>query len=251
MKNIAILIIAICMVSCSKDDQIEQSRGTKLISIEYTNDNTSWIEEYTYSSDGELIKIEDFSPSGIRYEIDYQDSKLNEYRTYTRSEGNLISRDSVLYNKNGTIQAIFNFSGNSEGKLSLAWIYEYEYDNENRLSKKSTFFVKIQEYTRVEKYFWNESNIEKVAHYNGDGELRHEVFYEYDDKINYQKNIPKHKTEPINWSGNNVIKMGFKDYSGLLDLSCGPCITEYKYNLDNYPVFIKFNSGREMKLTYE
>ena len=45
--------------------------------------------------------------------------------------------------------------------------------------------------------------------------------------------------------------MDWKDYLGNLDIICRPCIAEYKYNLDNYPVSIEFNGGRKMKLTYE
>lgn len=251
MKKIAILIFVIYIVSCSKDNVFEQSSGTKLIFIEYLDDNESWTQKYSYSSNNKLIKIEDFRSLGKIYELDYQGSRLNEYSTYQTDGKKLIFRDSILYNSNGTIQAIYNFSISSEGNLPLSWIYDYEYDNENKVYKRSTFFVKIQEYTSVEKYYWHGNNIEKVEHYNGDEELYHESFYEYDDKINYKKEIPTSVSDPINWSENNITEISFKDYSGLLDLSCSPCITEYKYNLDNYPVLIKFNWGRQIKLKYE
>lgn len=52
-------------------------------------------------------------------------------------------------------------------------------------------------------------------------------------------------------SENNMIEMKWNDYYGNLDLECGPCSAEYKYNLDKYPVLIKFNWGRELRLTYE
>jgi hypothetical protein len=77
--------------------------------------------------------IEDFRSLGRRYEIEYQNSKLKEYRTLRMDEEKLIFRDSIIYNPNGTIQAIYNFSINSGENLPLSWIYEYEYDNENRL----------------------------------------------------------------------------------------------------------------------
>ncbi len=133
MKKTVIIFLVICLISCSKDNEIEQSYGTKLISIEYEDSNDSWIENYSYSSDDELIMIEDFRSLGRRYEIEYQNSKLKEYRTLRMDEEKLIFRDSIIYNPNGTIQAIYNFSINSGENLPLSWIYEYEYDNENRL----------------------------------------------------------------------------------------------------------------------
>lgn len=251
MKNIAILIFAFCMISCSKGDKFEQSFGTKLISIEYVNNNGDWTENYSYSTNDTLIKIEDFRSLGRRYEIDYQNSKLKEYRTYRMDEETLIFRDSILYNPNGTIQAIHNFSINLGEDLPLSWIYEYEYDNENKVSKKSTYFVRIEEYSSIEKYYWKGDNIDRVEYYNGDEELYYEYFYKYDDKINYKKEIPTSISDPINWSENNVVKMKWKDYYGNLDLICGPCETEYRYNLDNYPVEIEPSGGRLLKLKYE
>ena len=251
MKKIIILFFVINLVSCSKDGEFEKSTGTKLISIEYEDDNDSWIENYNYSSNGELVKIEDFRSLGRKYEIDYHNSKLNEYKTYRMDEEKLVFRDSIIYNSNGTIQSIHNFSINSGEYLPLSWIYEFEYDNENKVSKKSTFFVTTQEYTSIEKFYWKGNNIEKVEYYNEKEELYYEFFYEYDDKINFKKIIPTGISDPINWSENNVLKMNWNDYYGNLDIICRPCVTEYIYNLDNYPISIKFNWGREMKLKYE
>lgn len=251
MKKIIILFLVTCFISCSKDSEIEQYSGTKLISIEYEDDNDSWIENYSYSSNDELVKIEDFRSLGRIYEIEYQNSQLKEYTTHRIDEEKLIFRDSIIYNSNGTIQAIHNFSINSGEDLPLSWIYEYEYDNENKISKKSTYFVTIQEYTSIEKYYWNGDNIDRTEYYNGDEELYYEYFYEYDDKVNYKKEIPSNISDPISWSENNVTEMNWIDYLGNLDLICRPCVAEYKYNLENYPVSIEFNWGRKIKLKYE
>lgn len=251
MKKTVVLFFVICIISCSKDNEIEQSSGTKLISIEYEDDNDSWKENYSYSSNDELIKIEDFRSLGRRYEIEYQNSQLKEYTTHRMDEEKLIFRDSIIYNSNGTIKAIHNFSINSGADLPLSWIYEYEYDNENKVSKKSTYFVTIQDYISFEKYYWNGDNIERAEYYNGDEELHYEYFYEYDDKINYKREFPTSISDPINWSENNVTEMNWNDYYGNLDLICRPCVAEYKYNLENHPVSIEFNWGRKMKLKYE
>ena len=166
-------------------------------------------------------------------------------------DNTLIFRDSILYDPNGNIQAIHNFSINSGENLPLTLIYEFEYNIQNRLSKKSTYFVNIGEYTSIEKFYWLGNNVVRTEYFNGEEELYYEYFYTYDDKLNYKKGLPIHITNPVNWSENNVVQMNYKDYVGNLDLLCGPCTSEYKYNLDHYPVSIKHNWGRELMLTYD
>ncbi len=251
MKRIAILIGLIVTISCSKNKGIEQSFGTKLTSIEYQSNDKNWTENYTYSSNGELNMVENFYSLGKRYEITYQNDKWQQYTTYQIEEDRLIFRDSFLYNSDGTIQAIYNFSRNSGDDLPLSWIYEYEYNTEGKVFKKSTYFVTIEAYVSIEKYYWKGDNIERAAYYNADGELYYEYFYEYDDKVNYRKKLAINAADPINWSENNVVKIKWKDYAGNLDLICSPCEATYKYNLDNYPVEITNNWGRTLKLTYE
>ena len=238
------------MLSCSKDE-FEQTYGTKLISIAYKEDYNSGIEEYSYSSNDELIMIEDFRSLGRRYEVEYDNGLVKEFFTYRIDNNKLIFRDSILYNADRSIHAIYNFSINSGEDLPLTWIYEFEYDNESKVTRKSTYFVNIGEYTSIEKYYWKENNIERVMYCDKDEVLYYEYFYEYDNKKNYQKNLSTDLSDPINWSDNNVTSMDWNDYVGNLDIICRPCIAEYVYNLDNYPVSIKYNWGREMILSYE
>jgi hypothetical protein len=251
MEKIAFVILVFFISSCSKENMIEQSTGTKLISIEYTDDDKNWLENYYYSNDGKLEEVQNLYSLGRRYEIEYEHERIKEYSTYRIDENKLVFRDSIIYNLNGTIRAIHNFSINSGEDLPLTWIYEYEYDSEKKITKKSTYFVTIQEFTSIEKYYWSGNNIERVEYCNEDEELYYEYFYKYDDKLNYKKATPTSISDPINWSDNNVTEVNWNDYLGNLDLICRPCITEYKYNLDNYPVSVEFNWGRKLKLTYE
>ncbi len=251
MKKIAIIFFLLIIFNCTKDSKIEKVTGTKLISIEYDDGNESWIKNFYYSSNDELIKIENSYSLGRRHVIEYQNSRLKEYSTYEISDGKLIFRDSIIYNSNGTISAIYHFSINSGENLPLSTIYEYEYDNDNKVSKKSTYFVSIQKYISIEKYYWKGSNINRVEYYNGDKVLNYEYFYEYDDKINYNKEIPTNISDPVNWGENNVTVMNWIDYIGNLDIICRPCLSKYKYNLKNYPVSIEFNWGLIMQLNYE
>lgn len=251
MKRIIIFVFGICFMACSKDDEGALSSGTTLISIEYTDENDSWVENYFYASNGKPGKIEDSRSLGTRYEMDYQNGQLKEFLTYVMDKNELVFRDSILYNPNGTIQAIYHFSINSGEDLPLSLIYKFEYNSDNKVSKKSTYLVATGENTSIEKYYWNRNNIERVEYYNGNEKLYYEYFYKYDDKVNYNRGFPPALSDPVNWSDNNITEMNWNDYLGNLDLICRPCIAEYNYNLDDYPVGIKFNWGRKMKLIYE
>lgn len=250
MRNVAYLFLVIFFISCSKEDDLDQSAGTQLISIEYGNNNDGWIVNYYYSSDNKISKIEDLSSLGRRYKIAYQDDKMSEIRTYAMHNESLIFRDSIIYNSNGTIQAINKYSINSGEDLPLSWIYEYEYE-ENKVVKMSRYFVQLQKYTAIEKFYWSGNNIGRLQYFNGEEKLQYEYFFEYDDKENYQRGLPTVISEPISWSENNVTKMNWNDYLGNLDLNCRPCVTEYKYNVDGYPISMKSNGGSVVKLNYK
>ncbi len=252
MRLLTIIAVVICMCACSKNNnENELPSGVKLVSVEYIDPNQSWMENYSYSTNGALSVVEDSRPTGRRHEIDYENSKLREYNIYEKDERAPVFRDSMLYDDNGSIKAIHKFSINSGADLALQWIFEYEYDNENRLAKKSSYLARSQKYSSMENYFWNGGNIERVEYRSGKDELLYEFFYKYDDKINYKKGIPIHISDPLSWTNNNITEMRYKDYLGNLDLACGPCITEYSYNRDNYPILVKTNWERTLVLSYE
>lgn len=251
MKHILIFLTALLIISCSKDDETITSQGTKLISIDYLEENKNWKENYLYDSNNKIYEVKNLYSLGRRYEIEYSDEKLKQYTTYRISDNKKIFRDSILYNSNGNIEKIYNFSINSGEILPLTWIYEFEYDNFGKLYKKSTYFKSTEEYTRFEKYYWNGQNIERIEEYNETEELYYEYFFTYDDKVNYKRNIPIFISDPINWSANNVTIMNWNDYYGNLDIICRPCESTYKYNLDQLPIKIETNWGRKLELRYE
>ena len=206
MKNILpFFCFIVVFASCTKEDDIQNTNGTKLISIDYKDGNKtidSWKELFSYDN-GVIDKIEDLYSLGTRYQMEYKNNQLQEYSTYTISDDNKAFRDSIAYNQNGTIRAIYNFSINSGVNLPLSWIYEFEYSVQNKVSEKKSYFVDKDEYTSIEKYYWNNNNIEKIEYYNAEEVLRYEFFYLYDNKINYKKGIPIYISDPISWSENN------------------------------------------------
>jgi len=237
------------IVACSKSE-LEQSSGTKLVSIEYFHIDRSWDENYFYAEDKKLEKIEDFRSLGTRYEITRDNDKITAFSTYRMNDNKFLFRDSIVYNSNESIHSIYRFSANSGQNLPVH-IYEFEYDDKDRVSKRSKYIVQTKKYQSIEKYFWSKKNIDRVEDCNGNEKVLFEFFYKYDNKENYKKGLPTSILDPISWANNNVVKMDWTDHIGILDLACQPCKTTYTYNLDNFPVEISTDTGREMKLTYE
>lgn len=251
MKRIAFLLLVLGIISCSKDNLDDQTAGIKLVTIEYEDDYSEWSVNYFYSSDGDLIMIEDLFSLGRRTEIEYEGSRVKEYLTYSMDDEKLIFRDSVAYNADGTIKAKYNFLINRGEDLPLAYIYEYEYNSDGKLDKHSTFMVHRQEYLRVNKYHWKKGNVIKVEEFDEKGKLKHVVHYKYDNKSNYRNKLsPALNTSPY-VSKNNITKMEVDDYTGTIDLVCNPCKSKYKYNKENYPISIKSDGGLVTKLYYE
>ena len=264
---VIVLVLLTSFFACSPEDNniIEHSTGTKLISIEFKMEakhRENWSYNYYYSNDGKLKEVHSSRGGSLRrnYEIEYDEhDRIKQYSTYDLNENKVIFRDSIVYNSNGTIQAIHLFSINSGKDLPLTFIYKYEYDTNNRVIKKSTYYASTQEHLSSEKYYWAKDNIERAEHYGSPkggafikaGELKYEYFYKYDDKVNFKKkNDPNYISDPINWSTNNVIELNWNDYLGNIELPCRPCKYEYKYNLDNHPVLVKYYWST-LKLTYE
>jgi len=247
MKRIAIFIFTIGFMACSKDELFD----IKLVSIDYSEDDRSWSENYTYLPDGKLEKIENFRSLGTRYEMSYQNDRLKEIVIYRIDDNKLIFRDSLLYDTDGVIQSIHHFSTNAGEGVPLSTIDEFEYDDAFKVSKKSTYSVRADKYTYVKKYFWKNNNIDKIENYTGEDKLRSEFFFKYDNKVNYKKGLPTSASSPLFWDENNITKSEFIDHLGVIDASCNPCKTDYKYNSAGYPIVIEFDYGMKMKLNYE
>jgi hypothetical protein len=250
--DLILILMFIISFSCSEQiEEIKKVKEIKLIKIESNADGNMWIENYFYNLDGVLCQVVNSESYRGRYEIQYLNKKLTEYSMFRIADGKKLFRDSVAYDSLGRIQKIFNYSINSGTELPLTWIYEYEYDHLGKLSKRS-FYSKIAEvYFWYEKYFWNGSNIIRMEEYCESKEICYEYFYTYDNKVNYKANIPIYISDPLNWCENNVTSMNWYDYHGNLDIICRPCVTSYKYNLENYPIEIITNWGFRSILTYK
>jgi len=255
MKKICyILCVTVFFTACSKGDVFENTNGTKLITIDFNDSNKaidSWVISFSYNEQGAINKIEELYAFGNRYEIEYNEGILQEYKTFNINVDRVAARDSVAYNQNGTIRAIYNFTADLTEDLVLTRIFEFEYSNQNRISEKKSYSVNKGEFESTERYFWNNKNIESSQYYDSNEKLSYEIFYKYDNQINYKKNIPIYISDPINQTTNNITWHGFNDYTGAIDLSCYSCETEYSYNRDGYPTSIRYDWGTQLRLRYE
>ncbi len=113
-----------------------------------------------------------------------------------------------------------------------------------------TYYDFDSEFSSVARYYWRNDNIVQVNHLDGKRNLRYEFFYEYDYKPNYQRNNPHFIIYTYTWSKHNVIKFSAKDYTGLLDLACNPCHTNYFYNSSGLPTRVIYDWSRALEITY-
>ena len=185
MKYTSLLLFALLFVSCSEESDIVQTNGTRLVSIESKFGENTKLENYSYSTSGQLIQIENLNTS--RSEFEYRDDVLLERNIYSIVDNQLVSRDSIAYNSDGTISEIYRYSIYSGLQIPFTSLYEFEHDIQNNMTKVSVFSISNNSYISIRKYYWEGNNVSRVENFNGGGGLLFESFYQYDDKINYKK----------------------------------------------------------------
>ena len=277
MKNIfkwAFVALALVSVSCSKSDDNNgegSNSGNGFNSGDFTvgkhfprkiirTDDKIRDEEIYEISNGKVVKQNNVSRI-------YSGHLIYEY------DGNLLK--SIKYN-NGTIQHEFSYSN---GRLIKHYfreegIFEYVYDNQGRLSKKTRTLNGRQ--TTTEYRYIDDNTVQST--YEGrnittytfsNGNLVREegregtVIYEYDNKNNWQyKNNLIITTfsalgDPFEatYSKNNVVKITVRGSQGEVrpgELSYeNTTVTyEYEYNSDGYPTKVtESKNGTVQKVT--
>ena len=249
MKKLLLSLLIIGW-GCSEDD-ITDSRGTRLLSIDYASNGQAWTESYHYRADGALVRVEDRRSLGRCYELEYQDTTLTQVFTYQIEDDALIFRDSLTYTADGQIDVIHVYARNSGENLPLDTRYDFDYDASGKVIERKTYYRGEDVARWVDKYYWEEDNITLTERYDEEGVLHFDYSYTYDDQNNYKKQVTPHLYDPVNWSANNITVSTLGDYFGVLDVSCVVCTTSYHYNRDGYPVEIVTDWGKRMRLTYE
>lgn len=269
MKNIfkwAFVALALVGVSCSKSDDNNggSGNGSGFNSGDFTvgkhfprkiiETNAGHRSETVYEiSNGKVVKEDNF---------------IYEY------DGNLLKK--IKYDDDGTVNQEFSYSN---GRLIKHYFrdegtFEYAYDNQGRLSKKTRTLNGSQE---IKEYRYIDDNTIQAT-YNGrnittytfsDGNLVREegregtVIYEYDNKNNWQyKNnliittfsALRNPFDAI-FSKNNIVKITVRGSQGEVrpgELSYeNTTVTfQYEYNSDGYPTKVtQTKDGRVQKVT--
>ena len=250
---LSLLLLVLIVPACQKESGFiplpipEQ----QLISIDYLSENRRWSEDYFYDIYDRLIRVDDLRSTGRRYELSYQEGRLQEVKTYVIADNKLVFRDELTYDNEGRVHKTYNYSINGGATLPLARIHEYRYDNNGLVTEQLTYPPTEDKVVRSEKYTWENGNIVNIAHHDGAGNLEYEFLYKYDQSFNYNL----YQTHLINnfttLNKNNVIHAELlKDCTGVIDLYCNPCISNFTYDVNDYPI-VGESLRRTFKLTYQ
>lgn len=251
MKYLNLILIALILFACSNDDDPTKSDGNTLSAVKYFTEDNSWTESYTYDTTNKLIRVEESTEYGRRYEFEYSGDQLKQIRTYTNNDNSIKFRDSITYNSKGDIDKIYYFARNAGTNMPLSHIYKYEYDDYAILKTRLMFSPINDELVETVKYYWTANNIYKIEGYNKKGQLDVEFYYSYDQMINYRKFMPHFISNPTSWCDNNVNIKLMKDHSGLRDPRSDPMEWEFDYNRDNCPVVEHANYGWRKEFKYQ
>lgn len=250
---LSLLLLILIISACQKENGFIPLPipDQQLTSIEYLTNNRNWSEDYFYDVYDRLIQVNDLRSTGRRYELSYKQERLNEVKIYLISENKLVFRDELVYDEEGRVYKTYNYSINGGDTLPLARIYEYHYDINGLVSEQLTYNPTEDKAIGSNKYFWENGNIVNITHNDKDGNLEYEFLYKYDQSFNY--NI--YQTHLVNTfttlNKNNIIHSELiKDCTGLIDLSCNPCTSDFTYDVNNYPIAVE-SPHRTFKLTYQ
>ncbi|MEM1124688.1 MAG: hypothetical protein AAGJ18_29890 [Bacteroidota bacterium] len=251
MKKYLLLTLALLTINCKKDQATSPKTPLKVSTLTFENSNQTWTEKYTYDEQEQVSEVAiDFNVF-TKHKAEYDGDRLLAYNTFQSADTVLVGRDSFIYNMDNRLEKILKFTTERDGSLRLLWINEFTYDAFGKVRKQIFYLADRPNEQRTTSFDWKGNNISKRTELDGDGKIEHEFFYTYDNKINYLQNLPNYQHDPVNWGRNNVTKMTYNDYTGLLDLACGPCEQDYNYNLSGYPTRITYNWGRVLTVQYE
>lgn len=249
MKKLFSFLLLGSLAACSTESIFDPSTAVKVATIETTGDN-GFLRSYVYSPDGQLERVESSRAYDQEYELEYDGEQLSGMSLFLAGTQDLYSRVTITYNASGTIRDIEVAYYDDTEEVTSTSSYAYEYDSRNRVKELWTRWGSASDLTLGQRFHWSGNNIRQVDYLDEDGELMHEFFYKYDNRKNYQRGLPASIYDPVLWGDHNIVEFSAKDYTGLLDLACNPCNTQYQYNLSGYPVSVTYDWGEDQNITY-
>jgi len=256
MKNLLLaLLSALSLSACTYDAYVPPLHPTDKppLDVRFSRITTlpyflylEEIEEYFYDAQGRLARIENQKRKST-FLFEYDDS-------------NRLVKRTIIYAYDGVPDtSLFQlFTYDEDGHLSkkentkpdgtYILIYQYKTDDFGRITEEG-YLGANNEFTLNYEYIWAGDDMVHQKDYDGDGNLTHEWFNEYDDMLNPFCYVTPWPDLPQ--SRNNLLKSTAKDYTGLLDLLANPLEFSYEYNPDGLPNKESTNWGRERVFEYE
>lgn len=241
MKKLLSFLLILSIISCSKEE-IEKQSGTQLLSIT-TQHNT---QSFIYNEQNRLVQVKGTAPS-----IEIKNFLYNNDGTVRRintTNNPYLAIDTFTYNANGQLVETLQYHLNFAGKPTLHRMLKFDYDEKGNVIEKRSY-DKDDALYRTEQFDWKGNNIKRYRHYSY-YHLDFENTISYDNKKNYKKDNPHFLTDPLDWNSNNIVKIESDVYNTILAPWCNPCLYEYKYNRDNYPVELIPEGGKAISLVY-
>ncbi len=260
MKKLFFILLALSIVSCEEDapslvEIAPPGDFAKVASMSYQLgspfQSSNWTVTFQYNDDDLLVRT-DNDDSIDEYKLfEYNDlNRVIEVKTFYTEQNQLISRDSIVYDSNGLIASIFQFSINGSDEVVLYAENSYSYNGNGKLTNSTLRHIPTGNIWRKRKFFWDQNNISKIEDYSDDDSLDHEWTFKYDNKVSYKFNNPEFLHDELSPSLNNLVESNVVDHTGILDLACYRCTSEYTYNDNHLPLTISFNWGTTIQIEY-
>lgn len=213
------------------------------------------VHDFEYDTNGKLVSVFNNINTNTNEFIEvtdflYETNQLTFITLGYQSTDTIIRQDSITYLGNGLLDKVYS-AYNYEGNMVVSWIRKNEYDNDGKLRIQTSYGPASPENQVSQRYYWKDGNIVKIESYNGNT-LRYESSYKYDNRPNYKLNNPFFNDYELSLANkNNLTRVEYTDYSGLLDLACNPCNYAYEYNDFNLPKKVTNGWGSTSYITYD
>ncbi len=254
-KHFLLALLFLNLLACENEFNPAIVDNFSISQIITVQGDQNQVQDFEYDTNGKLVSVNHNINTNSNEFIEvtdfiYENNQLALKTFRYQSTDTLHRQDSIAYLGNGQIDKIYS-AYNYEGNMVVSWVRQYEYDNNGKLRVQTSYNPTSPENQISERYYWKDGNVDKIESYNGNT-LRYESSYTYDNKPNYKLNNPFFSDFELSLANkNNLTKVAYTDYSGLLDLACNPCNYGYEYNDFNLPKKVTYDWGSTLYITYE
>lgn len=204
---------------------------------------------FEYDTSNRLVRVEDHDKDQL---IEYYYSNTTPTKILAFDTlGVLISMDSITSFQNNKIDKVYRYFTDDNGLLKGIAINEYLYNTEDQVERINFMSYSSGAINYYKTFAWLNGNITAINEYSASDHLFIENKFEYDLQKNYKRHSPYFYFDPLYTTNNNVVKFTFKDHTGLYDGICNPCLLNYQYNEQGYPIWFQYGDGPGHSINYK